>query len=87
MTRAIFFILTIAITLAACQSQAPAEEIPPKELHLAICGTLEMPGLSVDECTETYTIKSRSVFVITDGEGNKTLLPGPLVIEALGDGE
>lgn len=50
-----------------------------------VCGTLDMPGLRLDECTETFEIQSTAIFEILDGDGNLTVLRGPLLIKAVED--
>lgn len=86
MRRAILLIL--AILLTTCRSQASIEEIPPEPgVHRFNEGFGVPTTIDVDcvDCTEVYFIERVSTFIITDGEGNTITLPGPLVIEVLGD--
>lgn len=89
--KIIISLIIACIVLPACQSfqdQAfrPATEQEILELNVPninVCGTFEFAsGTSLDECTETYTITSESLFIITDRHGRKRVAEGPLKIEA-----
>lgn len=88
--KTVISLIIICVILSTCQSpqeqvNRSATEQEVLEINMAsiyTCGTFEFAsGTSLNECTETYTITSDSLFVVTDRYGHKRVAEGPLKIE------